>query len=34
MTEICTVCKRYPDLYGLGEEYWIGHPYGPWGRCE
>ena len=22
-------CGRYPDLYGLGEEYWIGHPSGP-----
>ena len=21
-------CGRYPDLYGLGEEYWIGH--GDW----
>ena len=25
-------CGRYPDLFSLGEEYWIGHPNGPWGR--
>lgn len=25
-------CGRYPDLFSLGEEYWIGHPYGPRGR--
>ena len=27
-------CGRFPDLIALGEEYWIGHPNGPWGRRE
>ena len=27
-------CGRFPDLIALGEEYWIGHPDGPWGRRE
>ena len=27
-------CGRFPGLIALGEEYWIGHPNGPWGRME